>query len=293
MTIIIPDNLWYKEKSKENSVPAQCPYANVHKCYRYYESLNQLGKYKIITSIDSNHQDELDEFWSKSNIKPILMEENPGVSSIGEKIVSFHQFCPEVTFSHICGYYANYLAKYTDEYDRDCGEAIAQKEGLKNDWRYRWERINPCHFLDCRVYVQVHDFNYKSIGNFTKLVHSNIIKLIGRMEKCLEDNDPSGVLHAASNILETMAKDILNDGKLTQKTLGSFIEKYKKESSLPEEIKNVVGNIYDLRNKTPLSGHGSTEMPNIDIKDAIIIAVTTKFIVEIEYRLRTKKAEIP
>ena len=107
------------------------------------------------------------------------------------------------------------------------------------------------------------------------------------MESCLESNDPAGVLHAASNILETMAKDVLGDGSLTNQTLGGFIDKYKNESSLPLEIKNVVGNIYKLRNKMPLSGHGSTETPNINIQDAIVIAAATKFIVEIEYR--TKK----
>ena len=48
-----------------------------------------------------------------------------------------------------------------------------------------------------------------------------------------------------------------------------------------------MGQIYDLRNKMPLAGHGSTNTPNITMQDAIVIAAATKFIVEIEYR--TKK----
>ena len=133
----------------------------------------------------------------------------------------------------------------------------------------------------------MHDFNSKGIGKFDKLAHSNVVALIGRMEQCLENNDPSGVLHAAANILETTAKDIIKSDSIENQTLGSFIEKYKKESTLPNEIKDVVGNIYNLRNKMPLSGHGSTSVPNMDMQDAIVIAATTKFIVEIEYR--TKK----
>lgn len=124
------------------------------------------------------------------------------------------------------------------------------------------------------------------IGQFDRLAHSNVVALIGRMEKCLECNDPSGGLHAASNILETMAKDVLGDENLANKTLGSFIEKYNKESSLPEEVKSVVGTIYNLRNTMPLSGHGSTNEPNIDMHDAIVIAAATKFVVEIEYRAK-------
>lgn len=98
-------------------------------------------------------------------------------------------------------------------------------------------------------------------------------------------NDPAGVLHAAANILETTAKDIIKSEGINNQTLGGFIGKYEKESSLPEDIKSVVGKIYGLRNTMPLSGHGSTRAPSITMKDAIIIAAATKFIVEVEYRM--------
>lgn len=173
-----------------------------------------------------------------------------------------------------------------DEIDKDVGQRVAEREGIENDWRYEWGFLAACHFLDCSVYNQVDNFNSKGIGKFDRLAHSNVVVLIGRMEKCLESNDPSGVLHVASNILETMAKDVLGDEKLANQTLGSFIEKYKKESSLPNEVRNVVGAIYNLRNTMPLSGHGSTNEPNINMQDAIVIAAATKFVLEIEYRAK-------
>ena len=245
-----------------------------------------LGEVKMITSISDDKKSDLDAFWAESGLLPVIAEDDTGIRRSEGKSSSFSNFCPEVTFTYF-RYYASYLANYANEIDSDIGHRIAKRESITNDWRYEWAFVTGCHFLDCSVYSQVDDFNSMGIGKFDQLAHSNVAVLIGRMEQCLESNDPSGVLHAAANILETMAKDILSSDKLANQTLGGFIEKYKNESALPEEIKNVVGSIYNLRNKMPLSGHGSTNTPNINIHDAIVIAAATKFVVEIEYR--TKK----
>ncbi len=286
MPITVPDSSWYRAKSSESGAACSCPYANVHKCYRYYASIYMLGEVQMITSISDEKKSELEEFWKQSDLVPVIAEEDTGVGGSEGSASSFSNFCPEVTYTYF-GYYASYLARYVDEIDKDIGQRVAGREGVEDDWRYEWGFLTACHFLDCSVYNQVNDFNSKGIGKFDRLAHSNVVVLIGRMEQCLESNDPSGVLHAASNILETMAKDVLGDEKLANQTLGSFIEKYKKGSSLPDAVKNVVGAIYSLRNTMPLSGHGSTKEPNIDMKDAIVIAAITKFVVEIEYR--TKK----
>jgi hypothetical protein len=245
-----------------------------------------LGEVGMTTSISDNKKEELEAFWKKSEILPVIAEGDTGISGPKGKSSSFSNFCPEVSFTYF-GYYASYLAKYADEIDSDTGHRIAEREKVANDWRYQWAFLNACHFLDCSVYSQVHEFNSKGIGKFDQLAHSNVVFLIGRMEHCLETNDPSGVLHAAANILETTAKDIIGSEKIANQTLGGFIEKYKNQSMLPEEIKNVVGSIYGLRNNMPLSGHGSTSTPNINMQDAIVIAAATKFVVEVEYR--TKK----
>lgn len=285
MTITIPDSSWYRRKSSETDSLFACPYANVHKCPRYYASLYMLGEVKMITSISVDKKESLDALWSNSGLLPVVAEDDTGISRCDEEPSTFSNFCPEVTFTYL-RYYASYLTKYADEIDKDSGHRIAERENLHNDWRYEWSHISACHFLECSIYTQVHDFNSKGIGKFDKLAHDNVVALIARMEQCLESNDPSGVLHAAANILETTAKDIVKSEKIQNQTLGSFIEKYKTESNLPDDIKEIVGKIYNLRNLMPLSGHGSTRKPNINMNDAIVIAATAKFIVEIEYRSR-------
>lgn len=285
MPIIIPDSSWYQSKSSEKEAPSACPYANVHKCPRHYASIYMLGKARMITSISDEKQQELDKFWGQSGLLPVIEEDDTGMSGYDGNWSSFSNFCPEVSFSFF-RYYASYLGKYADEIDKDSGHRRAERERNTNDWRYEWGSLVPCHFLDCAVYNQVQDFNSKSISKFDKLAHTNVVTMIRRMEQCLDNLDPSGVLHAASNAFETMAKDILSGGNVENQTLGSFIKKYENTSALPAEIKSVVGEIYKLRNSMPLSGHGSTGAPNITMHDAIVISAATKFVVEIEYRAR-------
>jgi len=239
----------------------------------------------MVTSINDTEIKTLNALWKESGLSPVIAEYDTRIESFDGKHSSFLNFCPEVSYTHF-QYYADSLSKYADDIDRDSECEIAERENIPNDWRYEWELVSACHFLDCNVYNQVQNFNSKGIGKFDKLAHSNIVTLIGRMEQCLENSDPSGVLHAAASILETTAKDIINNDHIENQTLGGFIKQFKKESALPNGIKDVVGKIYELRNTMPLSAHGSTNTPTITMQDAIIIAATTKFVVEIEYRIR-------
>lgn len=284
MPITVPNLLWYQSKSSEKGVSASCPYANVNKCPRYYASIYMLGKVRITTSIDADQVKVLDALWEESGLLPVIGEEDTSINGGNGKYSSFCNFCPEVSYRYF-NYYASYLGKYVDEVDRDVGHRIAERDGIPDDWRYEWWSLAECHFLDCDVYVQVHEFNSKKVGKFDGLAHPNVVLLIGRMEQCLEKNDPAGVLHAAASILETTAKDIIKSDSIKNESLGGFIDKYKKESSLPEDVKSVVGAIYVLRNKMPLSGHGSTQAPSITMQDAVVIAAATKFVVEVEYRM--------
>lgn len=65
---------------------------------------------------------------------------------------NFGNFCPEVAFE-IFGYFASYLARYSDEIDQGIahnklGEGIA----VKNDWRWAWGTLSPQHYTDCPLY---------------------------------------------------------------------------------------------------------------------------------------------
>lgn len=115
--------------------------------------------------------------------------------------------------------------------------------------------------------------------------HPNIRILINRMDTALDNEDWPGVLHASASVYETLAKDIIELDTIRDKSLGSFFDRYKSDSGLPEPILDYIQNIYRRRNVEPLAGHGSTEQPTISRDDAIIMAEMTKAFVKIERKL--------
>lgn len=116
--------------------------------------------------------------------------------------------------------------------------------------------------------------------------HPNITVLVARMDSALENEDFAGVLHASASIFETLAKEIVGLPSVGNQTLKAFFERYKKDSYLPGELQNKIIKIYEMRNKTPLAGHGSTEEPQIDNTQAITLSEMTKAFIKIEYKLR-------
>jgi hypothetical protein len=117
--------------------------------------------------------------------------------------------------------------------------------------------------------------------------HPNITVLLERMETALGREDYAGVLHASATILETLAKDVVGTTAVQDQTLGSFFERYRRDSLLPAPILDYVKDIYDARSITPLAAHGSIASPSITKEKATSLAAITRAIVEIEYRLRT------
>ncbi|OQW38988.1 MAG: hypothetical protein A4S08_08600 [Proteobacteria bacterium SG_bin4] len=117
-------------------------------------------------------------------------------------------------------------------------------------------------------------------------LHPNISLLMDRMINAFENEDPSGVLHASASIFETMAKSITAIDTVQSKSLGSFFERYRKESMIPQEILNYIQSIYIRRNTEPLAGHGSTALPEITLKEATVIIELTKALVRIEGTLQ-------
>lgn len=115
--------------------------------------------------------------------------------------------------------------------------------------------------------------------------HSNITILFDRMDSALERRDYSEVLHASASVFETLAKDVVGISVQNQ-TLGKLFKKYRKYSSLPNEVLDYILEIYKKRNMTPLAGHGSTKLPDVSEDTAIIICELTRAFVQIEYALR-------
>lgn len=116
--------------------------------------------------------------------------------------------------------------------------------------------------------------------------HPNIRTLVNRMEKALRDKDFSNVLHASASVFETMAKDIVSKPSIQNKSLKSFFNKYRQESTLPNEILDFILKMYEKRNVEPLAGHGSLDKPQLSKEQALTLCEMTKAFVKIEYLLR-------
>ena len=115
--------------------------------------------------------------------------------------------------------------------------------------------------------------------------HPNVRLLIDRMMRALYSFDPAAVLHASASIFETLAKDIIRIDSIKDQPLGSFFERYRKDSNLPKEILDYILSIYNRRNNEPLAGHGSTNDPSITQSEAIVLAELTIALVKIERQL--------
>ncbi|MFA4844011.1 MAG: hypothetical protein WC632_03565 [Candidatus Margulisiibacteriota bacterium] len=112
--------------------------------------------------------------------------------------------------------------------------------------------------------------------------HPNIRQLVERMDRELKDDDYTAVLHSSASIFETLAKDVLNDEAINEKSLGSFFEKYRNESKLPGPILDHILAIFNQRSTEPLAGHGNTKLPSVKKEQAIILSEMTKAFVRIE-----------
>ncbi len=120
--------------------------------------------------------------------------------------------------------------------------------------------------------------------------HPNVRFLFHRMETLLDNDDYPGVFHTAGSIIETMAKDILGDS--STKPFKSLKASYRKGSNLREPMLDWLDQVYLMRNKEPLAGHGSTQIPNISKEEAVICVELTKSFVRIEYSLRGENSKI-
>ncbi len=133
------------------------------------------------------------------------------------------------------------------------------------------------------------DLGKRSIQTDISNAHPNIQLLIARMDDALDRDDYAGVLHASASIFETMAKDIVAIPGVQNQTLKSFFDRYRKDSNLPTEILDYILEIYDLRNTTPLAGHGSIQTPAMSRDAAITLSEMSRAFIRIEYRLHQRQ----
>jgi len=135
------------------------------------------------------------------------------------------------------------------------------------------------------IYVEVDDFQElkeKDQGEKSP----NIKLLVERMNLAIKNQDAPAALHASASIYETLAKEVVGVASVEKETFGGFIDRYKKDSLLPEAIVDYMLEIYKKRNSEPLASHGSTQESKLSIEEAIIFSEFTKAIVKAEWALK-------
>jgi hypothetical protein len=117
--------------------------------------------------------------------------------------------------------------------------------------------------------------------------HENIRLLVARMEQAGTAKDHAALIHASASVFETLAKEVVGIPGVQSNTLKSFFDRYRKDSGLPTAILDYVLDLYDRRNTTPLSGHGSlAPPPQLTESEARTLIEMTKAFVVIEYKLK-------
>jgi hypothetical protein len=147
---VVPDLNWYLERRSTSDITPRCPFASVHRCPRYYQSLSLLGTAGF-TQIDSAQDARLLDFWKESDLWPATREQETSIIHADGRAIMFSKFCPEVAFDSF-GYFATYLGRYADELDLGAAHERLAVEGVPGDWRWSWQSIEPMHYSECPLY---------------------------------------------------------------------------------------------------------------------------------------------
>jgi hypothetical protein len=178
MAHINPDLDWYASLSHKKGVRPRCPFASVHRCPRFYQSLSLLG-HAGSTEIDAKEDKRLLEKWKKSDLWPVTREQATSIAGEPGNPFSFSNFCPEVAHDRF-GFFASFLGCYADEIDREIAHKSLIKEGaFRGDWRWAWAYASPMHYTECPLYSPLdldasrhgtRDSKTDAPGNFSQLV---------------------------------------------------------------------------------------------------------------------------
>lgn len=149
--ITLPSLDWYLSISIGQQLSPRCPYASVHRCPRFYQSLSLLGDAGS-TKIDPKEDDKLKASWEKTDVWPVTAEQATSISGPEDEIKHFSHFCPAVLFDRF-GLFASELHKHMDEIDiANAHKELLRERALPDDWRWIWSYIEPMHYTKCSLY---------------------------------------------------------------------------------------------------------------------------------------------
>lgn len=153
MAPIQPSLEWYASVSERKQMPTRCPYANVHRCPRYFESVSLLAQQGIASKLAPDTHDALLAKWRAHELWPVSGETAVSVSGRNPPN-AFSNFCPEVSFNTF-KWFASGLIGFYDEEESDARHRTLSIEGdcQPGDWRWNWDHLAPLHYSDCPLYA--------------------------------------------------------------------------------------------------------------------------------------------
>lgn len=158
-SIVVPDLEWYAAQRPRPELPLRCPFASVHRCPRYYQSLSLLTEAGS-TAIPPSKDRKLLRKWRKSDLWPVTREQYVSIVSVDGSARTLANFCPEVAFDRF-GYFGHYLNRYSDELDRELAHDHLAGRSLPGDWRWNWSTVLPMHYSQCPTYAPLQDVRGK------------------------------------------------------------------------------------------------------------------------------------
>jgi len=171
-----PDLEWYAGISERKNITGRCPFASVHLCPRYFESVALLSDIGITTKLPADVHDAMLNKWKNHHAWPVTDETAAAAFGGGEKPGSFTNFCPEVAFDTF-RLFACKLIKFHDSLDREYAERALVAEGATNDkdWRWNWQHVDPMHYSQCPVYAKLFpEAHVTQINNFNAPVTGQV-----------------------------------------------------------------------------------------------------------------------
>lgn len=164
---IDPDLSWYSKVSEQRGLSSRCPYANVHRCPRFYQSLSLLGRIGSATEIEERKDEELQQYWENSELWPVTREQE----TIIYNKKSYSKFCPEVLYDRF-GYFVESLVPLPEDADVD---AIVKATGSqKSHWQFYWGGLKELHYSDCDLYSLLKE---KSDANQNNYIKAEMVEL--------------------------------------------------------------------------------------------------------------------